>query len=98
MTEGRGGGGELREPTRDVPAPDDPLLEASDDEVRAAFWPYLAQMYPHLQESDVLAFQVSRVKRVFAVPTIGFTNPLPSTNPGRSKVTFVPAGVFSKMH
>ncbi len=59
-------------------APDDPLLDASDDEVRAAFWPYLQRMYPHLREDDVVAFQVSRVRRVFAVPTIGFSTTMPS--------------------
>jgi protoporphyrinogen oxidase len=58
--------------------PDDPLLDASDDEVRAAFWPYLQRMYPHLREEDVVAFQVSRVRRVFAVPTIGFSTTMPS--------------------
>jgi protoporphyrinogen oxidase len=57
--------------------PDDPLLGASDDDIRAAFWPYLARMYPHLHEDDVLAFQVSRVKRVFAIPTIGFSDAMP---------------------
>jgi hypothetical protein len=57
--------------------PDDPLLAASDDEIRAAFWPYLARMYPSLREDDVLAFQVSRVKRVFAIPTIGFSDAMP---------------------
>jgi protoporphyrinogen oxidase len=59
-------------------SPDDPLLDASDDEVRSAFWPYLQQMYPHLREEDVVAFQVSRVRRVFAVPTIGFSTTMPS--------------------
>ncbi|HEY4632416.1 MAG TPA: NAD(P)/FAD-dependent oxidoreductase [Candidatus Limnocylindrales bacterium] len=57
--------------------PDDPLLAASDDEIRAAFWPYLVRMYPSLHEDDVLAFQVSRVKRVFAIPTIGFSDAMP---------------------
>jgi protoporphyrinogen oxidase len=59
-------------------APDDALLDASDDEVRAAFWPYLQRMYPDLREADVVAFQVSRVRRVFAVPTIGFSTTMPS--------------------
>jgi protoporphyrinogen oxidase len=57
--------------------PDDPLLGASDEEIRAAFWPYLQRMYPQLRDDDVLAFQVSRVKRVFAVPTIGFSGTMP---------------------
>src|SRR4029450_3709910 len=46
-------------------APAHPLLPASDDDVRAAFLPYLRRMYPSLSDQDVLAFQVSRVRRVF---------------------------------
>ena len=60
-------------------APDDALFEATDDEVRASFWPYLAKMYPSLRDDDVLAFRVSRVRRVFAVPTIGASDRVPST-------------------
>ncbi len=57
--------------------PDDPLLGADDATVREAFWPYLQRMYPHLRDEDVLAFQVSRVKRVFAIPTLGFSEAIP---------------------
>jgi protoporphyrinogen oxidase len=60
-------------------APDDPLFEASDDEVRASFLPYLQRMYPMLTDDDVLAFRVSRVRRVFAVPTLGYSGRMPST-------------------
>jgi protoporphyrinogen oxidase len=59
-------------------APDDPLLDASDDDVRGAFLPYLRRMYPSLSDQDVLAFQVSRVRRVFAVPTLGYSARMPS--------------------
>jgi protoporphyrinogen oxidase len=59
-------------------APDDPLLDASDDEVRAAFLPYLRRMYPSRSDPDVLAFRVSRVRRVFAVPTLGYSARMPS--------------------
>jgi protoporphyrinogen oxidase len=59
-------------------APGDPLLDASDDDVRAAFLPYLRRMYPSLSDQDVLAFQVSRVRRVFAVPTLGYSACMPS--------------------
>ena len=58
-------------------APDDPLLDASDDDVRAAFLPYLRRMYPSLSDQDVLAFRVSRVRRVFAVPTLGYSARMP---------------------
>jgi protoporphyrinogen oxidase len=58
-------------------APDDPLLDASDDDVRAAFLPYLRRMYPSLSDQDVRAFRVSRVRRVFAVPTLGYSARMP---------------------
>jgi protoporphyrinogen oxidase len=57
--------------------PDHPLLDASDEQVRAAFWPYLRKMYPHLSDDDVVAFQVSRVRKVFAMPTIGYSGTMP---------------------
>jgi len=59
-------------------APEDPLFEASDEDVRAAFLPYLQRMYPTLQDDDVLAFRVSRVRRVFAVPTLGYSGRMPA--------------------
>jgi protoporphyrinogen oxidase len=65
-------------------APDDPLLDADDDGVRAEFLPYLKRMYPTLSDDDIGAFQVSRVRRVFAVPTLRYSDRMPP------KVTSVP--------
>lgn len=65
--------------------PDDPLFDATDDEVRARFEPYLAKMFPSFQPDDVEAFRVSRVRHVFPVPTLGFSRrlpPLDTTVPG----------------
>ncbi len=58
-------------------APDDPLFEATDDEVRAAFLPYLQKVHPDLSDDDVLAFRVSRARQVFAVPTIDYSEHVP---------------------
>jgi protoporphyrinogen oxidase len=60
-------------------APDDALFGASDDEIRASFVPYLHQMYPELRDDDVLAFRVSKVRRVFAVPGLGYSGRMPGT-------------------
>lgn len=57
--------------------PDDPLFEASDDALRAAWLPYLRAMHPDLAEDDVLAFQVSRVRHVMAVATLDYSAHLP---------------------
>ena len=65
--------------------PDDPLFEADDDEVRARFLPALRAMYPDLVDDDVLAFRVSRVRNVFAISTLGYSErvpPLHTSQPG----------------
>ena len=59
-------------------APNDPLFDESDDSIRARFLSALKRMYPHFQEEDVLAFRVARVKYVFAIPTIGYSERVPS--------------------
>ena len=59
-------------------APDDPLFDADDETVRSSFVPYLRKMYPDLKDTDVISFQVSRVRRVFAVPTLRYSDTMPS--------------------
>ena len=56
----------------------DPIVSASDDEIRGEFLGALQRMYPHFSPGDVLAFRVSRVRYVFPLPTIGYSHHLPS--------------------
>lgn len=56
----------------------DPLFAASDDDVVATFLPYLQQMYPHFDTSQVLAARVSKVAQVFAVPALQYSDDAPS--------------------
>jgi protoporphyrinogen oxidase len=58
-------------------APDDPLFDASDDEVADRFLPALRRMHPDLEPDDVVAFRVSRVREVFPVPTLGYSEHVP---------------------
>jgi protoporphyrinogen oxidase len=60
--------------------PDDPFFEADDDEVRARFLPALRHLYPELVDDDVLAFRVSRVRHVFAISTLGYSERVPPLN------------------
>jgi protoporphyrinogen oxidase len=57
--------------------PDDPLLERSDAELRAPFLAGLRRIYPDLRDGDIAAFQVSRVRHVFALTTLGYSERLP---------------------
>jgi protoporphyrinogen oxidase len=59
-----------------IPA-DDPLFAASDDEIREKFLTGLRRMHPDLADDDILAFQVAKVKHVFAVATKGYSDRLP---------------------
>jgi protoporphyrinogen oxidase len=59
-----------------VPA-DDSAFERSDEELQDTFIQALERMYPHFQHSDVLSFQISRVKYVVAVPTLNYSQHLP---------------------
>jgi protoporphyrinogen oxidase len=66
-------------------APDDPFFDATDDDVRARFLPALFGLYPDLVDDDVLAFRVSRVRQVFAISTLGYSErvpPLHTSQPG----------------
>ncbi len=59
-------------------APDDELFEKSDAEIELEFIAGLQRIYPHLSAGDVQAFRVSRIRHVFALPTLRFSDRLPS--------------------
>ncbi len=67
--------------------PDDPIFDESDESIRGRFLEALARMYPHFDPADVLAFQVSRVRQVYAVSTLNYSATVPPV------VTSVP-GVY----
>jgi protoporphyrinogen oxidase len=58
-------------------APDDPHFHLSDDEIRERFVSALERMYPHFTRADLLAFRISRVRHVFAVSTLGYSERVP---------------------
>jgi hypothetical protein len=68
--------------------PNDELFEKSDAEIEHEFLTGLQRMHPSLSLADVKAFRVSRVRHVFALPTLGYSDRLPPT------VTSVP-GLYS---
>jgi protoporphyrinogen oxidase len=63
----------------------DPILSQSDEEIETKFVAALLRMYPHLKREDVLAFKISRVRNVFPLPTIQYSENVPAmetTMPG----------------
>lgn len=58
-------------------APDDPHFKLSDDEIQERFVAALERMYPHFTRDDILAFRVSRVRQVFAVSTLDYSQHVP---------------------
>jgi protoporphyrinogen oxidase len=57
--------------------PDDPAFRLSDSELEEEFIKALLLMYPEFDQSDVLAFKVSRVRYVFAISTLNYSRNLP---------------------
>jgi protoporphyrinogen oxidase len=56
------------------------MFEKTDEEVRESFLSALERMYPEFSRDDVLAFEISRVRNVMAIPTVGYSESLPSMN------------------
>jgi protoporphyrinogen oxidase len=55
----------------------DPLFDATDDDLKKAFLGALFKMYPNLNEDDVLFWGVSRARNVFALSTLNYSKKLP---------------------
>jgi protoporphyrinogen oxidase len=56
----------------------DSILQLADEEIEAKFVAALERMYPHLKRDDVLAFKVSRVRNVFPLPTLHYSEHVPA--------------------
>jgi protoporphyrinogen oxidase len=56
----------------------DPILNLSDEEIETEFVAALMRMYPHLKRDDVLAFKISRVRNVFPLPTLRYSENVPA--------------------
>lgn len=59
-------------------SPEDPAFERSDEEIERTFLDALERMYPGFRRQDVKAFRISRVRHVVPLPTLGYSDRLPS--------------------
>ncbi len=59
--------------------PEDPLFEVPDGEIETRFLEGLRRVYPGLDRADVLGVRISRVRRVFPIPTVGYSRRVPAT-------------------
>jgi protoporphyrinogen oxidase len=70
-------------------AADDPAWQQTDEHLKEIFVSALERMYRHFRREDVLAFQVSRVRYVFPIPTLNYSERVPGMKtsvPGLSLV------------
>ncbi|MCB1477422.1 MAG: FAD-dependent oxidoreductase [Rhodobiaceae bacterium] len=56
---------------------DDPLFEASDEDLKALILGGLNQLYPDISAGDIAAFRISRAPHVFPVPVRGYASMAP---------------------
>ncbi len=59
-------------------SPGDAVFAQSDEELRDSFLGALERMHPSFSNDQVRAFRVSRAAHVFALPTLGYSESLPS--------------------
>lgn len=57
-------------------APDDELFDKTDDQIQEIYLRGLERMYPHFRRADVTAFKVSKVRQVFPVPVVNYSQGL----------------------
>lgn len=57
-------------------APNDELLQKTDDEIEEYFLNALEEMYPQFRRTDVVAFKVSKVREVFPIPVLNYSEGL----------------------
>ena len=58
-------------------APEDPLFDQTDEAIEETFVSALERMYPNFRRTDVRAFRISRVRRVFPIATLGYSETIP---------------------
>ncbi len=58
--------------------PDDPLFDATDAEIEARFLGGLQRLHPGVRRADVLGMRISRVRRIFPIPTLGYSRRVPA--------------------
>ncbi len=70
-------------------APDDELFEKTDAEIEEIFVAALEKMYPHFRREDVVNFKISRVRQVFPLPTLNYSENVPSVKTSLENVFIV---------
>jgi len=70
-------------------APDDELFEKTDAEIEEIFLSALEKMYPHFKREDVVNFKISRVRQVFPLPTLNYSENVPSVKTSLENVFIV---------
>jgi protoporphyrinogen oxidase len=68
----------------------DAVFSTPDDQLRVTYENALRRIYPHFAENRVIEFKVSRVKEVFPIPHLGYSQKLPplvTTLPGVTAIS-----------
>ncbi len=69
--------------------PDDELFEKSDAEIEEIFLSALEKMYAHFERKDVIEFKISRVRQVFPLPVLNYSENVPSVKTSLENVFIV---------
>jgi protoporphyrinogen oxidase len=68
---------------------EDEAFLLSDEQLQESFWRGLRRLYPELTEADIVAFQISRVRHVLAIPTLEYSKHVPAMETSLQNVFLV---------
>jgi hypothetical protein len=58
--------------------PEDPIFDECDSSIQQRHFRALERMYPHFRPNDVVTARISRVRHVFALPTLHYSDRVPA--------------------
>jgi protoporphyrinogen oxidase len=68
---------------------DDESFSLSDEELKERFLAALEKMYGHFKREHLLAFRISRVRYVFPIPTLNYSERLPLPDASVSNIHII---------
>jgi protoporphyrinogen oxidase len=70
-------------------APNDPIFEEADGQIKNRFLAGLRHIHPDLRDEEIRAFRISRVRHVFTIPTVGYSANVPPMGTSLPGLTLV---------
>lgn len=76
-------------------APDDAMFEMDDEAIKEYYISGLEAMYPDFDRSDIVEFKISKVRQVFPLPVLNYSEKIPSVETSLRNVYVVNSSLIT---